>query len=195
MNAHPVLNFGFAQVLQSPRPGAHLAQDIGGSFGYHDVSGISTIHHALCDVDATTGDISIRIDVRDPINGTRVDSHAQLDVGRGAERFRQFESAPDRGFGVTKKDKRHPVTGGQSDQLVVSSCSLERRGVPNGFLQIVKNLLLVVHVERGVGDDVHKEDMGDLKGLLGRFLSVSQSVPLDVTWAGKQCKKKLAPVT
>jgi hypothetical protein len=105
-----------------------------------------------------------------------VDSHAQLNVGMIAEDYRQLQRAANRSFGVVKKDQRHPIASRQPDQLILGLCATERRGVPNGFLQVVKELLLVVHRQGGVSHDVHEQDVRHLQAWNEVRRSVRRSV-------------------
>ena len=52
-------------------------QIIGDMFGEQDVTGITAIHHSLCDVDPTAGDVRASADISDFADRTAMNSHAQ----------------------------------------------------------------------------------------------------------------------
>jgi hypothetical protein len=117
---------------------------------------ISTIHHALGDVDSSTRDIQIRVDVRNAVDRARMNPHAQLDFGMLAESLAQLQGTADSGFGVAKEDQSHAVAGGQSNELVFGRSTNEFWCVPNRFLQFMEQLLLLLHSQFGIRNDVHE---------------------------------------
>ena len=77
MNANAVLYLGFAQIVQRVFPSAELPQHVGDASRCEDVACVAAIHHSLCDVDAFTGYVLIRVDVLYPIDLAAVQPHAQ----------------------------------------------------------------------------------------------------------------------
>ena len=70
-----MLHFTFAKFVQVRAPLPILFQIFGDTLGEKDVAGIATIHHALCDVDAGTGDVRAIVYVHDPADGSAMNAH------------------------------------------------------------------------------------------------------------------------
>ncbi len=79
------------------------------------------------------------------------------------QRPRQLERALDRRYGVTEEHQRHPVPGRQADQFTSRLGPAELGGAAEQFLQPVQKLPLLRHRQARVSDQVHEQDVGNLK--------------------------------
>ena len=74
-NAHAVLYLAFAEIVQMLLPVAVLLQVFGHVFRHQDVTGITTIHYPLRDVDAGTGNIGATTYVNHAANRPAMNPH------------------------------------------------------------------------------------------------------------------------
>ena len=71
--------------MQQRFPSLCLHEKICGGFGNQDVAGVSAIHHPLRDIDTAAGHVAVGVDVCNSVHGSRVNAHAQLDLGMLSE--------------------------------------------------------------------------------------------------------------
>ena len=154
MDAHSVLDLNFTQVVECTGPYADLLENARQRSRNEYVPRISAIHHALRDVDSSARNIPVRVNVRDAINGTGVQTHPQFQFRVAGQLLRQLDSAPYRCFGISKKHQRHPIPGGQRNQLFLAPCSSEFRCADGYLLECFHLFPLVVHRKLRVAHNV-----------------------------------------
>ena len=69
MKSEAMFYFALAQILQIGLPVPVLTEIVGDMFGYEDVAGVSTIEHALSDVNTCSGNIDAVVHVGDLVDG------------------------------------------------------------------------------------------------------------------------------
>ena len=75
-----MLYFAVAEIVQVRSPLSVLLQIFRDTLGGENVPGITAIHHSLCHVNASSGDIRLIVNVRDPAYRPAVDAHAYLEL-------------------------------------------------------------------------------------------------------------------
>ena len=80
MEPTAVFHFTLAEIMQIRLPVIVLLQILGRVFRNQDVTGVATIHHALRDVDAGTGNVRPLVYVDNLAHRSTVNSHSQLNV-------------------------------------------------------------------------------------------------------------------
>ena len=108
-DAHPVLHFAFAQIMQERPPLIELRQILGDVFGKKNVPDVSTGHHSLCHIETGPSQIGVTIHIDHSADWTTVHSHAQLQPRVLLERATDFDRALRGRFRTGVKDQRHPV--------------------------------------------------------------------------------------
>src|SRR5262245_19519050 len=103
MDLDTVLDVVGSEVVEMTGPSAELSENVGHALRKKDVAGVAAVHDALCQIDATTGDVPVRVDVGKAIDGSSVDAHSQLEVGI-LQRAPNFHCALDCGNRVLKED-------------------------------------------------------------------------------------------
>src|SRR5580693_8398330 len=76
-----VLDFHFAQIVQSGTPKTDLAEHFRRGARDQNVPRVATIHYSLSDIYTASGYIAVRIDIGDAIDRAGVNSHSQLESG------------------------------------------------------------------------------------------------------------------
>jgi hypothetical protein len=80
--------------------------------GEQNVTGITTIHHPLRDVDPRSGDIGLLVQVTDLIDRTAVDAHPHPQFGMTFEFPANFDRAKDRRFRAGAENERATIACG-----------------------------------------------------------------------------------
>src|SRR6266436_1351110 len=78
--------------------------------GDEDVTSITTIHHALRDVDSSSRDIGATTYVDHAADRSAMDPHAELQLRVFTRGIANFQRTLHRGFGSVIKDQGHTVT-------------------------------------------------------------------------------------
>src|SRR5260370_36390617 len=105
------------QVVQRFRPIAELAQDLRHGTRNEDVARISTIHHPLGDVDSAARYVPVGVDIFDPVDGTAVHSHPDLEGGKMPQSAVYFARAADRSHRIAQVDQRHSAASRRTQLL------------------------------------------------------------------------------
>src|SRR5580693_1270323 len=79
MKSSTMLHFNFAEIVQHGPPVTDLRKHLSCDFGNQNVAAIPTVHHSLGEIDSTTGEVPVRIDVVDSVHRSSVDTHAHLE--------------------------------------------------------------------------------------------------------------------
>ena len=80
-------------------------------FRNKNVPGVATIHHALCNVDPSAGDICLFVQISDLVNRPAMNSHADVKLGMIFQFLADFECAQNWCFGTVAKNERAAVAG------------------------------------------------------------------------------------
>ena len=126
MQAQPVLDFAFTEIMQARLPIPVLAQVLRHVRRQKNMPGIAAIHHALRNIDSRTGYVRFLINISDSVDRTAVNSHPQADVWMILQCSANLERTPGRLFRTVKKNERHPIAGRHSDELAACFRSAER---------------------------------------------------------------------
>ena len=116
-DAHAVLHFAFAEIVQMRPPLRVLFQVFGHMLGEQNVSGIATIHHPLRDVDARAGDVGLLVQVSDFVNRAAVNSHPDPKLGMALQRLAISIAHSTGASGLVAKNERATIAGGQAQQF------------------------------------------------------------------------------
>ena len=100
MDPDPMLHFACPQIVQKRSPTVVLFQIFSHTFGDEDVTGITTIHHSLRQVDPGAGNVLPLVYVSHFADRTAVNPHSQGDPRMFFQGSRNFQSALRRRFGI-----------------------------------------------------------------------------------------------
>ena len=145
MQAQPVLDFAFAEIVQDRLPMPVLAKILCHVRGQKNMSGIAAIHHSLRNIDPRTGYVRFLINIRDSVDRTAVNSHPQLDVRMILQCSANLERTPGRFFRTVEESKRHPIAGRHPYEFAPRFSSAERFGTPHDLFQLLQQFNLLVH--------------------------------------------------
>src|SRR5205823_7132846 len=96
-----------------------------------NVTGLTAIHHPLCEVNAGAGDIDLIVDIHHPADGPTMNSHANGEPGMLLERTRDCQRTLHRRLHTGSKDEGHSVPGRQAGQLAAGFGRTKLSGVAN----------------------------------------------------------------
>src|SRR6266513_5833991 len=75
-----MLHLALAQIMQVPLPVTVLFQILGHVLGDEDMTSVTTIHHALRDVDSGAGNVGATTYVHHAADRPAVNPHAELEI-------------------------------------------------------------------------------------------------------------------
>ena len=78
MKSQTMLYFALTKVVQIRLPVPVVSKNVGNMLGHENVPGVATFDHALGNIDSSAGDINAIVHIRDLIDRTAVNSHADL---------------------------------------------------------------------------------------------------------------------
>ena len=171
-DAHAVLRFAFAQVMEIGAPARILFQVFRHMPGEKNVTGVTAIHHPLRDVDARAGNIGMFVQITDFIDRAAVNAHADAQFRMALQRLADFQSAQRRRLRSVAKNQRAAVPGRQAQEFAFRFSAAELLCSTHDFFQLLQQLALLANQPLGVADDVDEQDMPDLEtqtGLFGRM--------------------------
>ena len=156
--------------MQIRLPTAVLRQIVSHAFRKKDVTGITAIHHPLCDVNAGTGDVLALVHIGDVMHRAAVNTHPHGQTRLCTQLLTDLERAFHRIFHRAGEDQRHAVTRRKKDELTRCLRCAHRVGLTHNLVQLLQRFRLLVNQQLRVTDDVHEEDMGDLEAQLHLLL-------------------------
>ena len=106
----PMLHFACPQLVQERSPPVMLFQIFSHMFGDEDVTGITTIHHSLGQVDPGAGNVLPLVHIDHFVDRAAVNAHSQSDPRMFFQGPRNFYGALRRRLGICAENKRHPIT-------------------------------------------------------------------------------------
>src|SRR5215813_11862953 len=98
------------------------------------MASVRAVHDAPSDINSGACDTAALVDVGNRIDGSAVDSHANMDVRMTAQRLTEFERTLDRRLRIREKDQRHSVAGRDSDQFLCCFARPEMGSFPNDLI-------------------------------------------------------------
>src|SRR5713226_9479508 len=101
-----------------------------------NVPGIAAIHHTLRNIDTRTGYVRFLINIRDPIDGTAVNSHPQPDAWMILQCSANLERTPGRFFRTVEENERHPIAGRHPDEFTFCFGGPKTFGAPDDLIQL-----------------------------------------------------------
>ena len=111
MDADAVFHFTLAEIVQIRLPLPILLQIFRDMPGEKNVARITAIHDPLCDVDAGARDVRLFVQIRDFVDRTAVNSHADPKFRMLLQLLTDFQRAADRRFGASAEHKRATIAG------------------------------------------------------------------------------------
>ena len=131
MDADAVFHFTLAEIVQVRLPLPILLQIFRDMPGEKNVARIAAIHDPLCDVDAGARDVRLFVQIRDFVDRTAVNSHADPKFGMLLELLTDFHSAQRTGAsGLVRNTRAPPSPVGKRSSLpsasAVRNCSVPR---------------------------------------------------------------------
>ena len=109
-HTNPMFHFAFPQIVQVAFPMPVLFQVFGHVLGHQDVTGITTIHYPLRDVNSGARYVGATTHVNHTTDRPAVNSHAQLQLRVFACSAAYLKRAFHRRFGRVVENQRHAVT-------------------------------------------------------------------------------------
>src|SRR5205814_5909640 len=77
-NAHPMLHFAFAEIVQEWSPMFVFPYIFGDAFGQKNVTGVAAVHHPLRQVEAGTGKVGLTVHIDHATDRAAMHSHSKL---------------------------------------------------------------------------------------------------------------------
>jgi hypothetical protein len=131
--------------MEVPLPMPRLRQIFGHPLGKKDVSGIGTIHYALCHVNSSSGNVCLIIDIFNCVDWAAMNTHAQLEPRVIFYRFANLERASHRRFRAPKENQGHSIASGNRDQFARCLRGAELVGAPYNLIQLLQDFALFVN--------------------------------------------------
>src|SRR5262249_7679441 len=97
-DANAMFYFTFAKFMQMRLPVRVFLKILSHAFRQQNVSGITTVHDPLCDVDTGTSHVRFSVCVNDPANRATMYAHSQLKFWMFLQRTADFQRAFNRRF-------------------------------------------------------------------------------------------------
>src|SRR6202011_4182910 len=157
--ANSVFYFAFAEVMQVRLPTWIMFQVIGYMLGKENVSGIPAIRHALGDVDASSRNVCLLVQISDFVNRTTVNAHSHAQFRMAFQRLRNFHCAQDWRFRAGAENQRASISGRQPQQFAFRFCRAELLGPAHDLPQFLDLLTLAGDKQFRVTDDVDEQDV------------------------------------
>jgi hypothetical protein len=92
------------------------------------VTGVSAIHHSLRDVNTSTGDVRLLVQIRDFIDRAAMNPHPHTKLGMILKLLTDFQRAQDRRFRAVAKNQSAAIACGQTHQFAFLFCQTELLG-------------------------------------------------------------------
>src|SRR5439155_10089879 len=137
MDPDPMLHFACPQLVQKRSPTVVLFQIFSHTFGDEDVTGITTIHHSLRQVDPGAGNVLPLVYVSHFADRTAVNPHSQGDPRMFFQGPGNFYGALRRCLGAFPKDQRHTVACGQAGELLLRVGLTKLAGAADDLVELV----------------------------------------------------------
>ena len=161
-DGNAVLYDAFPQVTQIWTPLSRMAQIFRDPLGQQNVSVVSAIHDPLRKVNPRSGDVCRIVYVANFIDRSAVDAHSQLQLRILFQLLADLDRAPHRRFWTIKKNERHPITHGKSNQLPRSFGAADLLGTADNFSQLLLILTLLIEKLSRISDQIHKQNVANL---------------------------------
>src|SRR4029077_532833 len=158
-----MLYLAFTQIVQVRLPMSVLLQIFGDMPGEENVTGITTVHHPLGHVDSGTGDICALVDINHAANRSTVHTHAHAKLRMILECTTDLERAFNRRLRTTVEYQRHPIASRNLYESFRLLRPAEFFRPANDVIERVERCPLLVNQQLRVTNDVHEQDMGNLK--------------------------------
>ncbi len=145
MQAQPVLDFAFTEIMQARLPMAVLAQVLHHVRRQKNMPSIAAIQHSLRNIDSRTGYVRFLVNINDSANRTAVNSHPQPDARVILQCSANLERTPGRLFRAVEENQRHPIAGRHPDKFAPCFRLPKAFGAPHELLQLLQQFDLLVH--------------------------------------------------
>jgi hypothetical protein len=139
-----------------------VAQIFRDPLGQQNVSIISAIHHPLRKVNPSAGDIRCIIYVANFVDRPTVDAHSQLQLRVVFQLLADLDRTPHGRFWTIKKNERHPIAHGQSNQVPCFFGAVDLLCATDNFSQLLQVLTLLIEEQGRITDQIHKENVANL---------------------------------
>src|SRR5207247_3644765 len=139
-----MLYLAWSDLVKVALPGAELSQIVSRQLRKENVTGLTAIHHPLCNVNAGAGDIDLVVDIHHPADGPTMNSHANGEPGMLLECARDCQGALHRRLHAGGKDEGHSVPGRQPGQLAAGFGGKKLSGVANETILFIKEFALII---------------------------------------------------
>src|SRR5437588_10633596 len=144
-------------------PPAVLGQVIRNPFRQKNVPRVAAIHDALCHVDPSSRDVRSIVYIGHAADGSAVNSHPELQMGMGLERFSDLQRALHRRFRAIEEDQRHAVANRKADEFASCFSGTKVFGVSDDLSELPLDFSLLVNKQLRVTDYVHEQNVAYLK--------------------------------
>jgi hypothetical protein len=145
MQAQPVLDFAFTQIMQVRLPMPVFAQVLRHVRRQKNMSGVTAIQHSLGNIYSRTSNVRFLVNIGNSIDRTAVNSHPQPDARMILQRLANLERTPGRFFRTMEENERHPIAGRHPDEFASCFRSAKALGAPHDLLQLMQQFNLLVN--------------------------------------------------
>src|SRR2546428_2557099 len=158
-----VFHLNLAQIVQTCFPVTKLFQVFGNMLGKQNVTGVTTIHHTLRDVNASAGNVGSSAYINDAADGAAVHAHAQAELRMRLRSAADLQRTFHGRFRRVVKHQRHTVAGWNRDQTMSRFGFTKLLGPADNLIEELKQASLLVHHQLGVTDNVDEEHIRDFQ--------------------------------
>jgi len=144
MQAQPVLDFAFTEIMQARLPMPVLAQVFRYVRRQKNMPGIAAIHHALRNIDSRTGYVRFLIYIRNSVDWAAVNSHPQLEARMILQRSANLQRTSRRLFRAMKKSKCHSIAGRHANKFVVRFRGAKTFRTSHDLLEFLERVDLLI---------------------------------------------------
>src|SRR6266478_2818646 len=102
--------------MQVPLPVAVLFEIFSHMLGDENVTGVTAIHHSLCDIDSGPGNVGATTYVHHTADRSTMDSHPQLELWVFLPSAAYLQGAFHWRFRRVVENQRHPISGRHGDE-------------------------------------------------------------------------------
>src|SRR6266404_2007629 len=118
------------------------------------MTGVTAIHHPLRDIDASPSKVRPVVYVRNLVDWSAVNAHANGDIWMVSQRVAYFEGAPSRLLRALEKQKRHAISSRQTNQFLLFFSFTEATGTTNDSIKLLHALDLFVDQQLRIANDI-----------------------------------------
>ena len=144
MNAVAVFHFHLTQIMQMWPPSSVLLEIFRDSLRQQDMTGITTIHQSLGEINPHPSRIDPVVDVGHRAHWPAVHAHPDRQIAMVSQNAADFHGTLDRLLRTVIKDERHSVAGRNLLQSSGGRCLVELVRTADGLVESIHQGLLLI---------------------------------------------------